>query len=151
MTYLDNPIEATVSEYSPTATSDQIKQMKYDLSRLEQQLEYKESIINSFTKQLREHEARLNGAKEIIIEAILIDRIGKNVLMNVAEALDITLTKTYDVDISVIYRGQIEIPLDQDIDKLSDHIEFEFSDKGEDDWDVDIFQYDVDINYEESE
>jgi hypothetical protein len=122
-----------------------------DLSRLEQHLEYKDSLINSFTKQLREHEARLHGAKEIIIEAILIDRIGKNVLMNVAEALDITLTKKYDITISPIYRGTIEIPLGENIDKLLDHIEFEFSDKGEDDWDVDIFQHDIDIDYEESE
>lgn len=150
MTYLDTPIEATVSEYSPTATSDQVKQMTYDLDRLKQHLEYKDSIINSFTKQLREHEARISGAKEIIIEAIAIDCIGKNVLMNVAEALDITLTKTYDMHISVIYRGTVEIPLDEDISNFSDHVEFEFSDKGEDDWDVDIFQYDVDVNWDEA-
>ena len=149
MTYLDTPIEATVSEYSPTATSDQVKQMTYDLSRLEQHLEHKDSIINSFTKQLREHESKLNAVKAYVKEMIdSEEEISKDIL-RIVKILDITLTKTYDMHISVIYRGTVEIPLDEDINKFSDHVEFEFSDKGEDDWDVDIFQYDVDVNWDE--
>jgi hypothetical protein len=70
-------------------------------------------------------------------------------ILRIVKILDITLTKTYDMHISVIYRGTVEIPLDEDISKFSDHVEFEFSDKGEDNWDVDIFQYDVDVNWDE--
>lgn len=120
-----------------------------DLSRLEQHLEYKESIINSFTKQLREHESKLNAVKAYIKEMIdSEEEISKDIL-RIVKILDITLTKTYDVHISPIYRGTVEIPLGENIDKLLDHIEFEFSDKGEDDWDVDIFQYDVNVNWDE--
>lgn len=71
-------------------------------------------------------------------------------IMEIARMLDISLTKQYAVEITVTYRGNVEIPLDADIDDLSDHIEFEFSDRGADDWEVDIFQYDVDINAEEA-
>ena len=149
MTHLDTPIEATISEYSPTATSDQIKQMVYDLSRLEQHLEYKDSIINSFSKQLREHEERIDFVKEYVKSMYeLGERVSEDIT-RIVEILDITLTKKYDVTINPIYRGTIEIPMSADIEDFAEHISFEFSAPFSDEWSVDIYQEDIEIEHEE--
>jgi hypothetical protein len=131
--------------YEPTRDelSIKINTLLRDVERLDNELYLKRCSLNQLTE-------KIDNVKEYILDTYLVsDKSLSTELYNVAEILDIGLTKRYDVDINVIYRGTVEIPLDQDIDKLSDHIEFEFSDKGEDDWDVDIFQYDVNVNWDE--
>jgi hypothetical protein len=119
------------------------------IDSLKSSMEIRDLTIGSLRKQLQEIEQRVESVKDYIKSMMELGEFVSEDMNNVADLLDIILTKKYDVDINVIYRGTVEIPLDQDIDKLSDHIEFEFSDKGEDDWDVDIFQYDVNVNWDE--
>jgi hypothetical protein len=119
-----------------------------DLSRLEQHLEYKDSIINSFTKRLREHEERINAVGEYIKQCSSSGDLTKE-LEHVAELLDITLVNKYDVTITVKYRGTIEIPMSEDIDDYHNHIRFEFSDPFTDEWNVDIYEDDIEINYDD--
>jgi hypothetical protein len=150
MTYLDTPIDATVTAYSPNYSSDQIKQMVYDLGVIAKENERFRLDVGSLRKQLNEGQACIESAKEIIIEAIKIDRIGKDVLINVAEALDITLVNNYDVTITVTYQGTIEIPAGQDIESFEQHVDFEFSAPFSDEWEFDIYQEGVEIDYKEA-
>jgi hypothetical protein len=120
-----------------------------DLSRLEQHLEYKDSLINSFTKQLREHESKLDAVKEYIKQCSSSGDLTDE-LEHVAKLLDITLVNNYDVTITVTYRGTIEIPMDEDIEDFENHISFEFSAPFSDEWNVDIYQDDIEIEHEEA-
>ncbi len=70
-------------------------------------------------------------------------------LEHVASLLDITLTKSYNVNITVEYRGTIEIPMNADINRFNEHIDFEFSAPFSDDWEFDICQDDIELEHEE--
>ena len=120
-----------------------------DLSRLEQHLEYKDSMINSFTKQLKEYEERVEAVKEYIMGMVDSKQKVSQDILCIAELLDITLTNKYDVTITVTYRGTIEIPVDENIDEYHNHIRFEFSDPFTDEWNVDIYEDDIEINYDD--
>jgi hypothetical protein len=147
MTYLDTAVDANISHYySP----DQIKQTIYDLDVMAKENERLRLDVGALRKHLNEGQACIESAKEIIIEAIKIDRIGKDVLINVAEALDITLVNNYDVTITVTYRGTIEVPADEDINDFDQHVNFEFSAPFSDEWEFDIYQEDLNIKYKEA-
>ena len=120
-----------------------------DLSRLEQHLEYKDSMINSFTKQLKEYEERVEAVKEYIMGMVDSKQKVSQDILCIADILDITLTNKYDVTITVTYRGTIEIPMSEDIDDYHNHIRFEFSDPFTDEWNVDIYEDDIEINYDD--
>lgn len=120
-----------------------------DLSLLEQHLEYKNSMINSFTKQLKEYEERVEAVKEYIMGMVDSKQKVSQDILCIAELLDITLTNKYDVTITVTYRGTIEIPVDENIDEYHNHIRFEFSDPFTDEWNVDIYEDDIEINYDD--
>ena len=120
-----------------------------DLSRLEQHLEYKDSMINSFTKQLKEYEERVEAVKEYIMGMVDSKQKVSQDILCIADILDITLTNKYDVTITVTYRGTIEIPVNENIDEYHNHIRFEFSDPFTDEWNVDIYEDDIEINYDD--
>ena len=120
-----------------------------DLSLLEQHLEYKNSMINSFTKQLKEYEERVEAVKEYIMGMVDSKQKVSQDILCIADILDITLTNKYDVTITVTYRGTIEIPVDENIDEYHNHIRFEFSDPFTDEWNVDIYEDDIEINYDD--
>ena len=164
MTYLDTPVDATVSQYRPVDLSDeytsysrdQIKQMVYDLGALAKENEtFRLDIVslrNTISALQRQNSYANNlfaNAKVIILESFKDDEFGKDNFTAVAEALDITLVNNYDVTITVTYRGTIEIPMDEDIDNFENHISFEFSAPFSDEWNVDIYQDDIEINYDE--
>jgi hypothetical protein len=154
MTYLDTPVNATVSEYRPvdlsdeytTYSRDQIKQMVYDLGALAKENERFRLDVGSLRKQLNEGQACIESAKEILIEAIEINCIGKDVLINVAEALEIELIKEYNVTINVTFSGTVSVPLGFDMDYIEDHIDFQAdANSHNNEVECDLFTEDIDI------
>jgi hypothetical protein len=156
MTYLDTPIEATVSQYRPadlsdeytTYSRDQIKQMVYDLGVIAKENERFRLDVGSLRKQLNEGQAMVDAVGEYIKQCSSSGDMIEE-LEHVAKLLDITLVNKYDVTVTVKYRGTIEIPMDEDVEDFENHIRFEFSDPFSDNWNVDIYQDDIEINYDE--
>ena len=154
MTYLDTPVDATVSQWPSASVSygdmcdfynayhDSVETMKGDIESLR-------NTISALQRQNSYANNLLANAKVIILESFKDDEFGKDNFTAVAEALDITLVNNYDVTITVTYRGTIEIPMDEDIDNFENHISFEFSAPFSDEWNVDIYQDDIEINYDE--
>jgi hypothetical protein len=157
MTYLDTPIEATVSQYRPadlsdeytTYSRDQIKQMVYDLGVIAKENERLRLDIGSLRKQLNEGQAMVDAVEEYIKQCSSSGDLTDE-LEHIATLLDITLVNNYDVTITVTYRGTIEIPVDEDIEDFEQHIDFEFSAPFSDKWNVDIYQEDIEIEHEEA-
>lgn len=121
-----------------------------DLSRVEQHLKYKESIINSFSKQLKECEERIDTVKCYVSSMYELGEKVSEDIIRIIEILDITLTKKYNVTITPVYRGTIEIPMDEDIEDFENHISFEFSAPFSDEWEFDIYQDEIEIEHEEA-
>ena len=149
MTYLDTPIEATVSHYTPNYSSDQIKQMVYDLGAIAKENERLRLDAGALRKHLSEGQAMVESVEEYIKECSSSGDLTDE-LEHVATLLDITLTNNYDVTITVTYQGTIEIPAGQDIESFEQHVDFEFSAPFSDEWEFDIYQDGVEIDYKEA-
>jgi YbbR domain-containing protein len=153
MTYLDTPIDATVSQW-PSATAsygdlcdfynayhDSAETMKGDIESLNNSI----SVLkrqNSYANNL------LANAKVVILEAFDNDDFDKDVVTNIAEALDIQLTKEYEVTINVTFSGTVSVPLGFDIEgDLENYIDFEARTNGygSEDIECDLFSDGIDI------
>jgi hypothetical protein len=149
MTYLDTPIEATVSHYTPNYSSDQIKQMVYDLGAIAKENERLRLDAGALRKHLSEGQAMVESVEEYIKECSSSGDLTDE-LEHVAKLLDITLVDKYDVTITVTYQGTIEMPAGQDIESFEQHVDFEFSAPFSDEWEFDIYQDGVEIDYKEA-
>lgn len=136
MTYLDTPIDATVSAYRPAVdlsddytnySRNQINQMVYDLGALAKENERFRLDVGSLRKQLNEGQACIESAKVIILQAFEDDDFDKDVVNNIAEALEIQLTKKYQVKINVMFSGTITAPIGLDEDDFGNDIEYSVS------------------------
>jgi len=119
------------------------------IDSLKSSLEVRDLTIGSLRKQLNEIKEQVDSVKEYIKSMYeLGERVSEDIT-RIAEFLDISMTKTYDVDITISYRGTIEIPMDADIEEFEDHISFEFSAPFSDEWNVDIYENDASIQHVE--
>jgi hypothetical protein len=163
MTYLDTPIDATVSQYRPvdlsdeytTYSRDQIKQMVYDLGALSKENETfrldissLRNTVSSFQRQNSYKDNLITNAKVIILEAFDNDDFDKDAFTAVAEALEIVLTKEYDVTINVTFSGTVSVPLGFDMDcDLENYIDFEARTNGygKEEVECDLYSDGIDI------
>lgn len=136
--------------FNSSSTSEDRDNRAAEIVRLRGLIESKDNILSSYSKQLNELRIRIDSVKNYISSMHELGEEVSDDLISIAELLDISLTRQYAVEIHVVYRGNIEMPLDAEINDIEDHIEFSFSDRGADDWEVDIFQYDLSIDAEEA-
>ena len=142
MSYLDTPVDANVSHYySP----DQIKQTIYDLDVMAKENERFRLDVGSIRKQFNEIKDQIGSVEEYIKKCSANGDLTDE-LEHVAKLLDITLTNKYSVNITVTYRGTIEVSADQNIENFHEHVDFEFSSPFSDEWEFDIYQDEVEID-----
>ena len=149
MSYLDTPIDATVSHYTPNYSPDQIKQMVYDLDVIAKENERFRLDVGSIRKQLNEIKDQIGSVEKYIKEYISNGDLNDE-LEHVAKLLDISLVNKYDVIITVTYHGTIEAPAGEDIERFEEHVDFEHSAPFSDEWEFDIYQSDTHIAYTEA-
>ena len=163
MTYLDTPIDATVSQYRPVDLSDeytsysrdQIKQMVYDLGALSKENETfrldivsLRNTISALQRQNSYGNNLIKNAKVIILEAFDDDEFDKDAFTAIAEALNVSLTKEYEVTINVTFSGTVSVPLGFDIEgDLENYIDFEARTNGygSEDIECDLFSDGIDV------
>lgn len=153
MTYLDTPVDTSdaYTYYSP----DQVKQMAYDLGVMAKENETfrldivsLRNTISALQRQNSYGNNLLANAKVIILEAFDNDDFDKDVVTNIAEALDISLTKEYEVTINVTFSGTVSVPLGFDIEgDLENYIDFEARTNGygSEDIECDLFSDGIDV------
>jgi hypothetical protein len=148
MTYLDTPIDATVTNHALNYSSDQIKQMHYDLSVLAKENEKFRLDVGSLRRQLMEKDSYIANAKTLILEAFDMGDFDKDSFTAVAEALEIELTQEYNVTINVTFSGTVTVPLGFDTEcDLENYIDFEASASGygNEDVECDLFTDGIDV------
>lgn len=131
MTYLDTPVDATVSQWPSASVSygdmcdfynanyNSVETMKGDIESLR-------NTISSLQRQNSYGSNCIANAKVIILEAFDDDDFDKDAFTAIAEALDISLTKEYEVTINVTFSGTVSVPLGFDMDcDLENYIDFE--------------------------
>ena len=133
MTYIDTPVDyAPASEWPSgnvaygtlcdfyNAYHDSAETMKGDIESLR-------NTISSLQRQNSYANNLLANAKVVILEAFDGDEFGKDVVNNIAEALEIQLTKEYQVKINVMFSGTITAPIGLDEDDFGNDIEYSAS------------------------
>jgi hypothetical protein len=132
MTYLDTPVDyAPASEWPSgnvaygtlcdfyNAYHDSAETMKGDIESLNNTI----SVLkrqNSYANNL------LVNAKVIILEAFDNDDFDKDVVTNIAEALEIELTEEINITAKVLFSGTVTVPRGFDIESdLENYIDFE--------------------------
>jgi len=154
MTYLDTPVDATVSQWPSASVSygdmcdfynanyNSVETMKGDI----------ESLNNTIAVLKRQNTYANNcitNAKVVIVEAFEGDEFDKDAFTAVAEALEIELTKEVNITAKAIFCGTVTVPLGFDVEEdLETYIEFEAtaSGRGKEDVEVDLWsEGDVEI------
>jgi hypothetical protein len=132
MTYLDTPVDyAPASEWPSgnvaygtlcdfyNAYHDSAETMKGDIESLNNTI----SVLkrqNSYANNL------LVNAQVIILEAFDNDDFDKDVVTNIAEALEIELTEEINITAKVLFSGTVTVPRGFDIESdLENYIDFE--------------------------
>jgi hypothetical protein len=140
------PVDATVSQYTPNYSPDQIKQMQYDLGVIAKENERLRLDVGSLRRQLMEKSRYIESAKDLIVEAFEIDDFDKDLFIAIAETLDIELTKELSVTVNVSFSGTVTVPLGFDMDVIERHIDFEASTNSYTELECDLFTDSIDIN-----
>ena len=152
MTYLDTPVDyAPASEWPSgnvaygtlcdfyNAYHDSAETMKGDIESLR-------NTVSSFQRQNSYKDNLISNAKVIIFEAFDGDDFDKDVVTNIAEALEIVLTREEEVDITVKFSGTVTVPLGFDIESdLEEYLDFKVKVNNHNDEDVecDLFADEV--------
>ena len=142
-----NPVEAQITSYEPEPSKSELS---LQINTLQREVERLTNLNNNYQAYHNDLKTKISNVKGYILDLYSMNGEIDEDIKEIAELLDISLTKQYAVEIHVVYRGNIEMPLDAEINDIEDHIEFSFSDRGADDWEVDIFQYDLSIDAEEA-
>jgi YbbR domain-containing protein len=129
-------------------SNDQIKQMKYDLTIANKNIETLQDTTNALRRQLMEKDNQIDNAKCAILEAFDNESFDRENMEVIAEALDISLTKEVNVTINVTFSGTVDVPIGFDIEgNLENYVDFEATASGWGNVDIecDLFTDGVDI------
>ena len=96
-----------------------------------------------------EIDKKINSVRDYILNMYSIEPDLDEHVVDIADLLDITLARRYAVDITVTYRGEVEVPLNQKIEYLEDQISFDFNIYNGDGWEIEIEQDEVKVKHEE--
>lgn len=131
----------------PAYSHDQVKQAMYDLEVAKKDLEEANRRNGACSRIVSDNKDAINNVKTLIQEAFESDEFDKELVTNIAEALEIELTKDYDVTINVSFSGIITAPIGFDIDEIENYLNFEASENvwGSVDIETDLYSDGVDI------
>ena len=107
-------VDATVSHYTPNYSPDQIKQMEYDLGAIAKENERLKLNTGSFQRQLSEIHMKIDAVKGYIADLSSMNGEIDDDIKQIAEYLDIELTKeisgtaTFEISFTTL------VPLDFD-------------------------------------
>jgi hypothetical protein len=104
---------------------------------------------SSFTRIINEKQSMIDNARLAILEAFGSESFDRENFEIVADALNISMTKEYDVTINVTFSGTVTVPLGFDVEgDLENYINFEANESG---WgsvevETDLFTDGVDVS-----
>ena len=153
MTYLDTPVDSTASQWPSASVSygdmcDFYNAYHATAVTMKGDIESLNNTISVLKRQNSYGSNCIANAKVIILEAFDGDDFDKDVVTNIAETLDIELTKEYEVTINVTFSGTVSVPLGFDMDcDLENYIRFEASNTrwGDGELECDLYSDGIDI------
>lgn len=137
---------ATIATAYPAYSPDQARQAVYDLEVSNKRIEELENLLSAQRRIIIVEQNKISNAKAAILEAFDNESFDRENFEVVAEALEVELTKEYDVTITVTFSGSVTLPLGADIHDIENYVDFDVeANRYKDDVEVDLFSDGVDV------
>ena len=122
--------EETLREQVANLTNH-ITTLQSNYDSMSKNWEFQRDVATRFRNQVKQFE-------EALKENVADESIDMEIAKGYADIFDITLTKRYDVSVTVTFSGTVEVPIDMDESDIQNEVSFSF-DEGYSDlkWDID--------------
>jgi hypothetical protein len=117
-----DPSMTDIHPYPPTMQELELRviELNTEINRLTSEIEALQSDRDYWRGQTNNRQAQIDGLESYLKENF--DYIDENVTQELVDIFSLTITKDYDVTITVTFSGVVTAPLNFDMDDLENHL-----------------------------
>jgi hypothetical protein len=117
-----DPSMTDIHPYPPTMQELELRviELNTEINRLTSEIEAIQSDRDYWRGQTNNRQAQIDGLESYLKENF--DYIDENVTQELVDIFSLTITKDYDVTITVTFSGVVTAPLNFDMDSLEDSL-----------------------------
>jgi outer membrane murein-binding lipoprotein Lpp len=119
-----------------------------EINRLTSEVEALQSDRDYWRGQTNNRQAQIDGLESYLKENF--DYIDENVVQSLVDIFSLTITKDYDVEITVTFSGVVSVPLNYDMDNLENDLNASLEATYYSDIESDFSEDRMDIDWTES-
>ncbi len=117
-----DPSMTNIHPYPPTMQELELRviELNTEINRLNSEVEALQSDRDYWRGQTNNRQAQIDGLESYLKENF--DYIDENVVQELVDIFSLTITKDYEVEITVKFSGTVSAPLNFDMDDLENHL-----------------------------
>ncbi len=117
-----DPSMTDIHPYPPTMQELELRviELNTEINRLTSEVEALQSDRDYWRGQTNNRQAQIDGLEEYLKENF--DYIDENVTQELVDIFSLTITKDYDVTVTVTFSGIVSVPLNYDMDNLENDL-----------------------------
>ena len=117
-----DPSMTNIHLYPPTMQELELRviELNTEINRLTSEIEALQSDRDYWRGQTNNRQAQIDGLESYLKENF--DYIDENVTQELVDIFSLTITKDYEVEITVKFSGTVSAPLNFDMDDLENHL-----------------------------
>ena len=117
-----DPSMTDIHPYPPTMQELELRviELNTEINRLTSEIEALQSDRDYWRGQTNNRQAQIDGLESYLKENF--DYIDENVTQELVDIFSLTITKDYEVEITVKFSGTVSAPLNFDMDDLENHL-----------------------------
>jgi hypothetical protein len=117
-----DPSMTDIHPYPPTMQELELRviELNTEINRLTSEVEALQSDRDYWRGQTNYRQAQIDGLESYLKENF--DYIDENVTQELVDIFSLTITKDYEVEITVKFSGTVSAPLNFDMDDLENHL-----------------------------
>ena len=117
-----DPSMTDIHPYPPTMQELELRviELNTEINRLTSEVEALQSDRDYWRGQTNNRQAQIDGLEEYLKENF--DYIDENVTQELVDIFSLTITKDYDVTVTVTFSGTVSVPLNYDMDNLENDL-----------------------------
>ena len=145
-----DPSMTDIHPYPPTMQEleQRVGESYTEIKRLTSEIEALQSERDYWRGETNNRQAQIDGLESYLKENF--DYIDENVTQELVDIFSLTITKDYDVTITVTFSGVVTVPLNFDMDRLEDSLNASLDASYYSDIESDFSEDRMDIDWTES-
>jgi hypothetical protein len=145
-----DPSMTDIHPYPPTMQELELRviELNTEINRLTSEIEALQSDRDYWRGQMNYRQAQIDGLESYLKENF--DYIDENVTQELVDIFSLTITKDYDVEITVKFSGTVSAPLNFDMDDLENHLNASLDASYYGDVEADFSEDHMEIDWSES-